>query len=96
MKALLQHSWPGNVRELDHTIERAVLMARGKEVEAADLGLSMQSSAAQNLDDMSLEMVESILIKKALTRAGGNVSHAADALGLSRGALYRRIEKYGL
>jgi transcriptional regulator with PAS, ATPase and Fis domain len=48
------------------------------------------------MDDMSLEAVEAILIRKALARASGNVSHAADALGLSRGALYRRIDKYGL
>jgi DNA-binding NtrC family response regulator len=96
MQAMLQHSWPGNVRELDHTIERAVLMARGERIEASDLGLSAQRSAAQGLDDMSLEAVEAVLIRKALARASGNVSHAADALGLSRGALYRRIEKYGL
>jgi transcriptional regulator of acetoin/glycerol metabolism len=94
---MLQYSWPGNVRELDHTIERGVLMARGKRIEVADLGLQAQrSSATQSLDDLSLESVEAILIRKALARASGNVSHAADALGLSRGALYRRIEKYGL
>jgi DNA-binding NtrC family response regulator len=97
MQQMLQYGWPGNVRELDHTIERAVLMARGDRIEAVDLGLQMQrGGAAQSLDEMSLETVEAILIRKALARANGNVSHAADALGLSRGALYRRIEKYGL
>jgi DNA-binding NtrC family response regulator len=98
MHQMLQYGWPGNVRELDHTIERAVLMARGERIEAADLGLHMQRSggAGQSMDEMSLETVEAILIRKALARANGNVSHAADALGLSRGALYRRIEKYGL
>lgn len=97
LQQMLQYSWPGNVRELDHTIERAVLMARGDRIEAADLGLqSQRTAAAQSLDEMDLETVESILIRKALARAGGNVSHAAEALGLSRGALYRRIEKYGL
>ncbi len=96
MQMMLHYGWPGNVRELDHTIERAVLMARGERIEAADLGLNTQRSAAQSLDEMSLETVEAILIRKALARASGNVSHAADALGLSRGALYRRIEKYGL
>src|SRR6202051_1010562 len=96
LQLMLHHSWPGNVRELDHTMERAVLMARGDRVESADLGLNGQRAAPQSLDDMSLEAVEAILIRKALTRASGNVSHAADALGLSRGALYRRIEKYGL
>ncbi|HEY8996745.1 MAG TPA: helix-turn-helix domain-containing protein, partial [Edaphobacter sp.] len=83
--------------ELDHTIERGVLMARGKRIESADLGLQTQrASSVTSLDEMSLETVEAILIRKALARANGNVSHAADALGLSRGALYRRIEKYGL
>ena len=97
LQQMLQYSWPGNVRELDHTIERAVLMARGKRIESADLGLQTQrASSVTSLDEMSLETVEAILIRKALARANGNVSHAADALGLSRGALYRRIEKYGL
>jgi transcriptional regulator of acetoin/glycerol metabolism len=97
MQQMLQYGWPGNVRELDHTLERAVLMARGERIEAADLGLQVQRGAAtQNLDEMSLETVEALLIRKALARCNGNVSHAADALGLSRGALYRRIEKYGL
>ena len=96
LQTMLQHAWPGNVRELDHTIERAVLMARGEQIEVSDLGLQALKSASQSLDEMSLEAVEAALVRKALTRAGGNVSHAAEALGLSRGALYRRIEKYGL
>jgi DNA-binding NtrC family response regulator len=96
LQAMLQYSWPGNVRELDHTIERAVLMARGDRVEISDLGLNAQKNAGQSLDEMSLEAVEAVLIRKALSRAAGNVSHAAEALGLSRGALYRRMEKYGL
>jgi DNA-binding NtrC family response regulator len=96
MQLMMNYGWPGNVRELDHTIERSVLMARGERVEAADLGLHAQRGAAQSMDDLSLEAVEAILIRKALARTNGNVSHAADALGLSRGALYRRIEKYGL
>jgi DNA-binding NtrC family response regulator len=96
LQAMLHYGWPGNVRELDHTVERAVLMARGERIEPVDLGLQAQRGAVQSLDEMSLETVEAILIRKALARAGGNVSHAADALGLSRGALYRRIEKYGL
>jgi DNA-binding NtrC family response regulator len=100
LQAMLHYAWPGNVRELDHTMERAVLMARGTRIEVADLGLqtarASTQSLAQSLDDLSLEQVETILIRKALTRNQGNVSHAAEALGLSRGALYRRIEKYGL
>jgi len=96
LQSLLHYAWPGNVRELDHTMERAVLMARGTRIEVADLGLQTARASAQSLDDLSLEQVETILIRKALTRNQGNVSHAAEALGLSRGALYRRIEKYGL
>jgi DNA-binding NtrC family response regulator len=96
LQTMLQYGWPGNVRELDHTMERAVLMARSTRIELADLGLQTLRASAQNLDDMSLEQVETILIRKALARSQGNVSHAAEALGLSRGALYRRIEKYGL
>lgn len=96
LQMMFHYGWPGNVRELDHTTERAVLMARGERIEAANLGLNAQRGAAQSMDEMSLEAVEAILIRKALARANGNVSHAADALGLSRGALYRRIEKYGL
>jgi DNA-binding NtrC family response regulator len=96
LQLLLQYSWPGNVRELEHTLERAVLMCRGEEIQSADLGLNMQRPQNQNLDELDLEAVEGILIRKALQRFHGNVSQAAEALGLSRGALYRRMEKYGL
>ena len=96
LQVMLSYSWPGNVRELDHTLERAVLMARGSQIEAADLGLNPTRASTPGLDEMSLESVESILIRKALSRSAGNVSQAADALGLSRGALYRRMEKYGI
>ncbi len=77
-------------------MERAVLMCRTTEIQAADLGLSATRVQDQNLEELSLEAVESILIRKALQRFQGNVSQAAEALGLSRGALYRRMEKYGL
>jgi DNA-binding NtrC family response regulator len=96
LQILLQYSWPGNVRELEHTLERAVLMCRGQEIQPADLGLNLLRPQVQNLDDLSLESVEALLIRKALQRFQGNVSQAAEALGLSRGALYRRMEKYGL
>jgi DNA-binding NtrC family response regulator len=94
MKALLEHGWPGNVRELEHVVERAVLMAGGTTIARADLGL--QPPSEQRMDDMSLEDVEALLIRKALVRYEGNVSRAAEALGLSRSALYRRIQRYGL
>ena len=96
VKALLAHLWPGNVRELDHAVERAVLMAQGETVRAADLGLRAGREGPPRIEEMSLEDVEALLIKKALARFNGNVSHAANALGLSRSALYRRLQRYGL
>jgi DNA-binding NtrC family response regulator len=94
-RALLEHTWPGNVRELDHVIERAVLMAQHGELRLPDLGLRSPEGAHGRLEDMSLEDVEAFLIRKAMTRYG-NVSDAARALGLSRSALYRRLERYRL
>jgi DNA-binding NtrC family response regulator len=97
MQLLLEHTWPGNVRELDHAVERAVLMCQGAQIMAADLGLrSTRNSGGTRLEEMSLEEVESFLIRKALARHDNNVSHAADALGLSRSALYRRMQRYGI
>src|SRR5262245_12612921 len=96
LRALQEHPWPGNVRELDHAVERAVLMAQTDMVKAADLGLRSPQSGGGLLEEMSLEEVEAFLIKKALSRFDGNVSRAADALGLSRSALYRRLQRYGL
>ena len=96
IQSLLQYPWPGNVRELEHAMERAVLMCRTEYIQVGDLGLSSQKGPSQHLEELSLEAVESILIRKALQRFQGNVSQAAEALGLSRGALYRRMEKYGL
>lgn len=96
MKRLTEHPWPGNVRELDHTIERAVIMCREESIQAANLGLQLSGrSKPVNLGDMSLEEVESLLVSKALARYNGNISQAAEILGLSRGTLYRRMEKYG-
>jgi DNA-binding NtrC family response regulator len=95
LQALVDHHWPGNVRELDHAIERAVLMAQGHTIRVGDLGLRTTTDGGGRLEDMSLEEVEAFLIKKAMARYG-NVSHAAKALGLSRSALYRRLERYRL
>ena len=95
LEALRAYAWPGNVRELDHVVQRAVLLARADEVRATDLGLqSTRETGERRLEEMSLEEVERLLIQKALKRFGGNVSQAADALGLSRSALYRRMQKY--
>jgi DNA-binding NtrC family response regulator len=96
LQVLLEHPWPGNVRELDHAVERAMLMAQGSSIRASDLALRVGRESTARLEDMSLEEVECFLIKKALTRFDGNVSHAAGALGLSRSALYRRIQRYGI
>jgi DNA-binding NtrC family response regulator len=96
MQALLENPWRGNVRELNHVIERAVLMAQESMIRPADLALRSASQSGMRLEDMSLEEVEAFLIKKALARYSGNVSHAANALGLSRSALYRRLQRYGL
>src|SRR5258706_526293 len=96
LRALTEHAWPGNVRELDHSVERAVLMTHGPEMKTEDLGLRAGGEREKPVDDMSLEEVECFLIKKALGRFDGNVSRAAEALGLSRSALYRRLQRYGL
>jgi DNA-binding NtrC family response regulator len=96
LQVLMDHPWPGNIRELDHSIERAVLMAEGPTVRASDLGLRPAREAALRLEEMSIEDVERVLIQKALARSAGNVSHASKALGLSRSALYRRLQKYSL
>jgi len=93
---LCGHRWPGNVRELDHVVERSVLMAEGDLVRSSHLWLKPESPGSARIEDMSLEEVECFLIRKALARYGGNVSRAADALGLSRSALYRRLQRYGL
>ncbi len=98
LEALRHHQWPGNVRELDHVIERAVLMSTGSVVTAFDLALESTPDArlSARLEEMSLEDAERLLIKKALARFEGNANRAAEALGLSRSALYRRLQKYGL
>ena len=96
MQALLDHPWPGNIRELDHAVERGVLMAQGSMIRLGELGLRIDRDAGSRMEDMSLEEVEGFLIKKAMARFDGNVSQAAKALGLSRSALYRRLQRYGL
>ena len=93
---LLQHRFPGNVRELDHIVERAVLMTQDRQICGGDLGLANDAREPRNLEEMSLEEVEAFLIKKALARNDGNARKAAEALGLSRSAFYRRLQQYGL
>jgi DNA-binding NtrC family response regulator len=95
-QAMRDYNWPGNVRELDHAVERGVLMAQGKVIRATDLGLNVARDATPRLEEMSIEEVEAFLIKKTLARCDGNARRAAEELGLSRSAFYRRLEKYGL
>jgi DNA-binding NtrC family response regulator len=93
MEALASHSWPGNVRELRHAVERSLLMARGRRIEAADLGLRRREDGSARLDELTLEEAERLMIEKALDRHQGNVSKAAESLGVSRSALYRRLQR---
>ena len=95
LTALQQYAWPGNVRELNSVVERSLLLANGAEVGVADLRLSA-GKAPPTLEEMSLEDAERALIRSAIRRNGGSVPAAAEALGLSRSAMYRRLEKLGL
>ena len=96
MQALADYPWPGNVRELQHVMERAVLMAQGETIRVEDLLLRPRADGAGRLEEMTLDEAERYLIRKALARHQGNVSRAADALGLSRSALYRRLQQHGI
>jgi len=95
LSALRRYRWPGNVRELSHVVERAVLMARGATLGPADLHLD-SAPVRQELPPMTLDAIEKEAIVAALARHDGNVATAADELGVSRSALYRRMEKFGL
>ena len=93
------YGWPGNVRELQHTVERAVILTDGDTVGEGDLQLSASASPVENrlaVDSLDLEEIERAAVRRALTKHAGNITHAADELGLTRKSLYRRIEKYGL
>ncbi len=96
LSALQNYAWPGNVRELNSVVERSLLLASGDEIGAADLRLSAAKAGPPSLEEMSLEDAERALIRAAIKRNGGSVQAAAEALGLSRSAMYRRLEKLGL
>jgi len=97
---LLRYQWPGNVRELQHVIERAVIMTDGMQISEEDLQLNPQKFAAPTSpsvqDDMALEDMEKLMVQRAIEKHKGNISRAASELGLTRAALYRRIEKFDL
>ena len=95
--AMQAHGWPGNVRELQHAVERAVLMARSGLITSDDLGLrAAAAGSAADLAGMTMDDAEKYIIRQALVRHGGNVVEAAESLGMSRSALYRRIQQHGL
>jgi DNA-binding NtrC family response regulator len=98
--ALQGYAWPGNVRELAHAIERAVLMSPGAQVQHLDLGSPSHAESEDSGSALSgavtLEQAEQAMIRNALDQCQGNIQRTAELLGLSRGALYRRLEKYGL
>lgn len=97
IKKLMKHSWPGNVRELQHAIERAVIMSDGRQLHVRDFSLSEEyQENSEGMADYNLDALEKWAIQKALQKHQGNISNAAKELGLSRGALYRRMEKYEL
>lgn len=98
LKRVEKYPWPGNVRELQHAIERAVIMSDSAVLQPSDFFFPSVETKEDSLifDDYNLEEIEKLVIRKALSKHSGNISHAAKELGLSRTSLYRRFEKYGL
>jgi two-component system response regulator HydG len=98
LKRLEKYHWPGNVRELQHAIERAIIMCDTQVLQPTDFFFPTQEQRGDSLsfDDYNLEEIEKLVIHRAISKHGGNITHAADELGLSRASLYRRLEKYGL
>jgi DNA-binding NtrC family response regulator len=99
LKRLQIHDWPGNIRELQHAVERAVILSENTILEPHDFFVSEnedRQSDQFNADNLNLEEVERVLVRKVIDKHGGNISRAAKELGLTRASLYRRIEKYGL
>ncbi len=100
VESLNRHNWPGNVREIQHTIERGVIMSDGQEIKDSDFNLSTETSVSgkdvEKFDNLNLHEIEKMLVEKALSKHEGNISKAAKELGLTRAALYRRLEKFNL
>lgn len=95
-----EHHWPGNVREIQHTIERGVIMSDGHEIRITDFNLSAvpetTNTAVHEIENLNIHEIEKMLVEKALDKHDGNISKAAKELGLTRAALYRRLEKFNL
>jgi len=100
MKVLQSHNWPGNVREIQHTLERGVIMADNHEIKPADFNLTIipkgNDNQSEKYDNLNLQEIEKLLVQKAIDKHEGNISKAAKELGLTRAALYRRLEKFNL
>ena len=100
LKMLSSYHWPGNVRELQHAVERAVILSDENELKETDFSLRSSAETKHKSQDLNttstLEEMERAAIREALLRFQGNISHAARELGLTRAALYRRLEKYGI
>lgn len=97
LKKMLNYPWPGNIRELRHSVERAIILSENSKLMPSDFNLqSNQSAEEQELETLNLDEMESILVRKALVKHQGNISKAAEELGLTRPALYRRMDKYDL
>ena len=99
LKILDEHHWPGNIREVQHTIERGVIMSDGHEIKVTDFNLSSRPLAQdgiEKIDNLNLQDIEKLLVEKAMDKHEGNISKAARELGLTRAALYRRLEKFNL
>ena len=97
VEAIESHAWPGNVRELENKIKSAVIMADGKQVSAADMGLTPGSTTAESLNLREVrQAAETRAIRIALTKAYGNISRAAELLGVTRPTLYDLMSKYGM
>ncbi len=96
LNKLKKYPWPGNVRELQHSIERAVIMADSNQLQESDFLFNRRGNESSSLDTLNLDEVEKSAVVKAIQLHGGNISKAAEELGLTRASLYRRMEKYGL
>jgi len=98
LKKLEKYHWPGNVRELQHAVERSVIMSESSVLQPQDFFLLAPGTKEDSLavEGYNLEKIEKLVVDRAIAKHKGNISHAAKELGLSRTALYRRLEKYGL
>ena len=96
INGLKKYHWPGNIREIEHIVERAVIITDNEQIQLEDLHFSTKKLEANLTNNLNLEETEKLLIEQALQKHQGNISRAAKDLGLTRAALYRRLEKHQL